>query len=304
MAKITLRCSECATELAVEESQLGRAAEKGIACPLCGTRFPLPGRQDAAGGPEKTADGMFRIRCAACAATLNVTEEAFKRLAGRTISCLKCNAEIKISAGGTVLTPPAALSPAQAAAAPAAVNQKDATVVLPPPSVAARQAEAASRPAATVKKCFTCGKILDPGEDALCANCKQKQAADRLVMNVPVEGRMGPKTVKLKVREEQVAEMRTCVKCRAEFLAELNVCPACNTDQTTGKKVKQKRVVAVWPQPGGKSSVLPGGRFMAKLANFGLKLLILAALAVLIYYIYTYIAREYSLAEKEYNNVK
>lgn len=338
MAKVTLHCSECATELAVEDTQLARATEKGIACPLCGIRLPVPAGQGGGAGPEKMADGMFRIRCSACSATLNVTEDALKKLAGKSINCLKCDAEIKISDNGTVVTPPPAKPPAQppaqaavpapaqpvvqppaqhgakspaqhvvqpapakqgAAAPPAA--QKGGTIVLPPPSIAARQAESAARMAAAGKKCFTCGKALETGEDALCTACKQKQTADRLVMNVPAEGRIGPKTVKLKIREEQPPPMRTCIKCQAEFLAELNVCPACNIDQTTGKKTKQKRVTAVWPQPGAKRSRKPGGKFLAKLTNFSLKLLTLAALSVLIYFIYKYIMKEYRSAEVEYN---
>lgn len=295
MEKITIQCPGCTTLIVADTEQVNKIACREIACPLCGVRLPLgnaPASVPSAGGIRHAAD-MFKIDCAACGATLNVSRDAYKNLAGKSINCLKCNAEIKISQDGTVLNPP--LAPA--AAAPAVAIASDSAALPPPPTVAARQA-AGPRLTPVNKKCFTCGKVLEAGEEALCHVCKTTQQADRVSMTVPVEGRLGPKITKLKMRDEAPPAVQKCVKCGSEFPEQVTVCPACGIDQATGKKSKQqKKVMAVWPQPGASGPRMPGGKAIAKMAHFLLKVVIMIIVGIAIYYSYKYITNQLDIAK-------
>jgi hypothetical protein len=159
MAKTTtIQCPDCPTTITIDEANRQRMAGRAIACPICAAYMKIPA--DDAGAAGATA--QLRLQCPACTAIFSLERDAYLKMVGSSIKCLKCDADIPVH-------------PIEAA--PVSSPGKDSTAVAPvvgTPTSEPHKLRMRPGPVSTGAPCRSCGTRLPDGV-TLCPACGTDQ---------------------------------------------------------------------------------------------------------------------------------
>jgi len=193
----------------VSEAFIPKMTGKTRPCPVCDSLliFPTPAAPAPAAPPGEKPflpGKPVRLTCPQCAAQFTLSYDTASKMAGSTMKCLKCDADIPLTVMD-ISSPATSIT----SLTPSASSQT------PPP---------------TRRKCSACLSPVE-GEVTFCPICGTR--LDDFKTAIPT----GSGTrLRVHAAEETNPPPIPCVKCKRMIDHDAVICPHCKTNQTSGHR--------------------------------------------------------------------